>query len=53
MECSGYANEEGVVEIHVSSYDDPNNPDKQKILYIDILEPGEKVTLEWVEGEPR
>lgn len=53
MRCDAYADEDGVVCIRFNSYDEPEDVMKESVLIMDNFEPYERVSMEWIHGEPR
>lgn len=52
MGCDAYASKRGILEIQIRKYDDPN-AGIIKHIYINKLKPREKLSVEYIQGEPR
>lgn len=52
MGCDAYASDDGILEIIIERYEDPNHKVIAHILIKD-LKPKEKMAVEYLEGEER
>ena len=53
MGCDASANEEGIFEMDIHSYANPDDKTKQRYVVITGMEPNEKIAIEILEGDER